>query len=105
MTQTHTIAVGIEKDTFFVLTGGPGSGKTSIIDALIGRGVFCVSEAARNIIKEQLRIGGSAVPWSDARTFRESHTNLPANLPFGRYPAEQRPAILNTAARTERSVQ
>jgi len=54
-----------------MLTGGPGSEKTSIIDGLIGRAVYCVPEATRDIIAEQLRISGSAVPWSDARTFRE----------------------------------
>lgn len=61
----------VEKSNFFVLTGGPSSGKTSIINALVTRGVRCVAEAGRQIIQEQVLRGGSAVPWNDARTFRD----------------------------------
>jgi predicted ATPase len=63
--------VTVEKSNFFVLTGGPSSGKTSIINALVTRGVRCVAEAGRQIIQEQVLRGGSAVPWNDARTFRD----------------------------------
>jgi predicted ATPase len=49
----------------FVLTGGPGSGKTTILRQLEGRGYSCVPEVARQIIQEQVRNGGTALPWAD----------------------------------------
>jgi predicted ATPase len=61
----------VEKDNFFVLTGGPGSGKTSVVNALARRGLHCIPEAGREIIQEQTLIGGRAVPWIDPRNFRE----------------------------------
>lgn len=38
----------------FVVTGGPGGGKTTILSALAERGYSCVPESARKIIKERL---------------------------------------------------
>ncbi|CEP37216.1 MULTISPECIES: AAA family ATPase [unclassified Halomonas] len=38
----------------FVLTGGPGGGKTALLDALAERGYRVVPESARSIIKERL---------------------------------------------------
>ena len=60
-----------EKDNFYVITGGPGSGKTSIINALINRGIRCVPEAGRIIIQEQILTEGTAVPWIDPKSFRD----------------------------------
>ena len=37
----------------FVLTGGPGAGKTTLIAALAARGYACVPESGRAIIMEQ----------------------------------------------------
>lgn len=56
---------------FHVITGGPGSGKTSIIEALRGRGYRCVDEVGRQIIREQVLIDGNALHWGDRRTFLE----------------------------------
>jgi predicted ATPase len=56
---------------FFVITGGPGSGKSTLIDALAARGSARTIEAGRAIIQEQVRSGGSALPWSDPRAFAE----------------------------------
>jgi predicted ATPase len=58
-------------DRFFVITGGPGSGKSTLIDALAARGSARTIEAGRAIIQEQVRSGGSALPWSDPRAFAE----------------------------------
>lgn len=41
----------------FVLTGGPGGGKTALLDALEKRGYHVVPESARRIIKERLVAG------------------------------------------------
>lgn len=47
---------------FFIITGGPGSGKTTLIEALKGLGLFCVDEVARKIIQEEMALGGDALP-------------------------------------------
>jgi predicted ATPase len=56
---------------FVVLTGGPGSGKSSLIEALHHRGHARSVEAGRAIIQEQMAIGGRAVPWEDPTLFAE----------------------------------
>ena len=48
-----------------VVTGGPGAGKTSLFDALERRGFPRTREAGRAIIQDQVRIGGTALPWAD----------------------------------------
>lgn len=58
-------------DRFFVVTGGPGSGKTSLLQALAAQGVACMPEAGRSIIRHQLAIGGAALPWQDPVAFAE----------------------------------
>ena len=58
-------------DRFYVITGGPGAGKTTLIDALRRRGHVCTTEAGRGIIQEQVAIGGRAVPWKDPMLFAE----------------------------------
>ena len=51
------------------LTGGPGSGKTTVIGALRERGYDCVTESARTIIQERLKKRLTARP--TAREFAE----------------------------------
>jgi predicted ATPase len=58
-------------DRFFVLTGGPGSGKTTLIEALKLAGFATSPEAGRGIIRHQSAIGGSALPWQDRALFAE----------------------------------
>lgn len=58
-------------DHMFVVTGGPGSGKSSLIDAMVRRGFRAMPEAGRAIIRDQVRIGGSALPWADRALFAE----------------------------------
>ena len=41
----------------FVITGGPGAGKTTILQALAARGYICAAESARAIIRERLASG------------------------------------------------
>ncbi|AGB83253.1 putative ATPase [Serratia sp. FGI94] len=54
-----------------ILTGGPGSGKSTLIDALSQRGYACSTEAGRAIIQEQVATGGNALPWEDRQAFAE----------------------------------
>lgn len=58
-------------DHLFVVTGGPGSGKSSLIEALARRGVRHMPEAGRAIIQDQVRIEGTALPWVDRAAFAE----------------------------------
>jgi predicted ATPase len=60
-----------EARRFVVITGGPGSGKSTLIDALAARGFTRTIEAGRAIIKEQVASGRGALPWSDPRAFAE----------------------------------
>jgi len=58
-------------DRLFVLTGGPGSGKSTLVAALAVRGISTMPEAGRAIIQDQVTIGGSALPWADRSAFAE----------------------------------
>lgn len=61
----------VNLDRLFVVTGGPGSGKTTLVDALAGNGFCTMPEAGRAIIQDQVAIGGHALPWSDRSAFAE----------------------------------
>ena len=50
------------KENFFALSGGPGGGKSSVINALRGRNFETVDETARLIIKTRLAAGLSPRP-------------------------------------------
>jgi len=54
---------------FIVLTGGPGSGKTSLLKFLDKVGFITVPEVARPIIKEQILINGDLLPWKNKAFF------------------------------------
>jgi predicted ATPase len=58
-------------DRFFVLTGGPGSGKSTLIEALRQAGYARSIEAGRSIIRDQVATDGRALPWSDPLAFAE----------------------------------
>ncbi len=55
----------------FIITGGPGVGKTTLIDSLQSRGFRVVPEAARKIIKEQVLINGEGLPWKDKEYYAQ----------------------------------
>ncbi|MBJ6132159.1 AAA family ATPase [Ochrobactrum sp. Q0168] len=56
---------------FIVISGGPGSGKSTLIDALEQRGFARTMEAGRAIIQNQVSNGGTALPWDDRALFAE----------------------------------
>jgi predicted ATPase len=58
-------------DHRYVITGGPGSGKSTLIEALAASGIPSMPEAGRAIMQDQVAIGGYALPWSDRRAFAE----------------------------------
>jgi predicted ATPase len=79
----------------FVLTGGPGAGKTTLIDALAGSGFATAPEAGRAIIRQQTPIAGRGRPSTDPGLFAElmlswdlqsyhAHTRRPGPVFFDR---------------------
>lgn len=46
----------------FVVTGGPGAGKTTLIAALAAAGLATMQEAGRAVIREKSAMGGQALP-------------------------------------------
>ena len=54
-----------DKPNFFVFTGGGGTGKTTLIRHLEVTGELVVEENIRAVIREQVEVGGDAVPWLD----------------------------------------
>lgn len=55
-----------------VISGGPGSGKTTVIEHLHKLGHHVAPEVARQIIQEQVQLDGPALPWRD----RDAYTSL-----------------------------
>jgi predicted ATPase len=60
-----------DRNNFYVITGCSGGGKSTLIDALCARGFQCVDEVGRQIVQQQMRIGGDGTPWQDQAMFRE----------------------------------
>jgi predicted ATPase len=58
-------------NNFYIISGGPGSGKTSLLNALAKQGIHCMPEAGRTIIQDQAAIGGTALPWHNKTAFAE----------------------------------
>jgi predicted ATPase len=59
------------RQNYFVITGGPGAGKTSLVAELGRRGYACVEEAGRAIVRQQRAIGGTALHTANRVLFRE----------------------------------
>jgi predicted ATPase len=58
-------------DNFYIITGGPGAGKTTLIEALRARGFAVAGEAGRAILKLQQAIDGPAQHHRDAALYAE----------------------------------
>ncbi len=52
-----------------IITGGPGTGKSTLIDLLQKRNFPCHSEVSRAVIKRQLELGSRLLPWDDLTAF------------------------------------
>jgi predicted ATPase len=55
----------------YVITGGPGFGKTSLVQALRAEGFWTGREVARDLIQEIQQRGGSELPWNDRAAFEK----------------------------------
>lgn len=58
-------------NNFHILSGAPGSGKSTILKRLQQKGYICVNESAREIIHEQRLIDGDGVYDRDKKLFLE----------------------------------
>jgi predicted ATPase len=61
----------IEKQ-IYVITGGPGFGKTSLVEELRQSGYRCSGEFARDLIQSQQDSGGNILPWKNPRLFQQN---------------------------------
>lgn len=59
------------KNKKFVITGGPGVGKTTVIEILKNRGFNVLDETARIIIEEEVFKDSDVLPWKDLAKFQE----------------------------------
>jgi len=64
--------MSLHNPNLFVVSGGPGSGKTTVLLELAEFGFGHAPEVARKIIREQVEAGGAALPWGD----QEAYVNL-----------------------------
>ena len=62
------------------LTGGPGVGKSTVLDILSRQGYTIVPEAARIIIEQEMQKDGSCLPWRDLQGFQNAASNLQFEL-------------------------
>lgn len=55
----------LHRPNFYIFTGGPGTGKSTLLNALIEQGYACLPEVARMIIREQKATQGNALHTGD----------------------------------------
>ena len=66
-------------ENFYVLTGGPGVGKTTLLHSLNALGFTTVPEDARKIIQQQMAVNGNGLPWRDKKNYAELMLNASIN--------------------------
>lgn len=61
----------LNKPNFYIFTGGPGAGKTTVLNELEKLNYNCIPEVARAIIKEQHASGGNALHTGDRISYAD----------------------------------
>lgn len=55
--------------TRIILTGGPGAGKTTVLETLAGLGYACSEEISRRLIREEVAAKSDCLPWKNLACF------------------------------------
>lgn len=63
------MTVNFKKSNFYLFTGGPGAGKSTVIELLAKQNKLVVPEVARNIIRHQKTIKGTATHDGDRTAY------------------------------------
>lgn len=64
-----------QKTKKYVLTGGPGTGKTTVLEILASRGYDVISESAREVIHEEQEKDSDILPWKNHAKFQNAVAN------------------------------
>lgn len=59
----------LQRDNCYVITGGPGVGKTTLLTELAKNKINTVAENARQIIKEQVEKKEDGLPWKNKKLY------------------------------------
>src|SRR3546814_4145842 len=70
-TRKRKVRAMAARPDFHVITGGPGSGQRTLIEALAVEGFDHMPEAGRAILRDQVAIGGAALPWAHRAAFAD----------------------------------
>lgn len=110
---------GIVQKQIYIITGGPGFGKTELIDELRRAGYPCSGEFARDLIDQQQASGGEILPWKNPKLFQQevlkrrvaffesvtestiafADRGIPDQLAFSRYKGFGTPEVLENSAK------
>jgi len=60
------------KKQIYVITGGPGFGKSLLVEELKQLGYNCCGEFARDLIFAQEESGGDILPWKNPKLFQQN---------------------------------
>ncbi|HTG55996.1 MAG TPA: AAA family ATPase [Niabella sp.] len=59
----------MQQKNYYIITGGPGVGKTTLLNELGKRGFTIIPEEARRIIQEQVATNGEGLPWGNKELY------------------------------------
>ncbi|MAU70568.1 MAG: ATPase [Pseudozobellia sp.] len=63
------------QNSLFIITGGPGVGKTTLLEEIKRNEMIVIPEIARALIKEQQDIDGDALPWKNKNNYFQKMFN------------------------------
>src|SRR3546814_13401375 len=70
-TRKRKVRAMADRPDFHVITSGPGSGKSTLIEALAVEGFDHLPDARRAIIRAPVAIGGATPPWAHRAAFAD----------------------------------
>jgi len=56
----------------YILTGGPGVGKSTLLEKISKTGIYTIKEAASYIIKREIEKEGEILPWKNRTLFQQT---------------------------------